>query len=66
MLHEHASLQAERDRLKEALSESSPGGGTSGLGAILGGPMDGHGAGLLLGEVLVGAAATLWDHLSRR
>jgi len=61
--HEQAALQAERDRLRQALAEVRSAEGPIGLGAILGGPTDSTGAGHLLGEILVGAAATLWGQL---
>ena len=62
--HEQAALQAERDRLKEGLAESKhglgdPGGWTAPLAP-------GPGAGLLIGEILAGAAVTLWDGIRNR
>jgi Zn-finger nucleic acid-binding protein len=65
MQHEQAELKAERDRLKEAMAEARQGGESIELGSVLGGRSDHSGAGLLLGEILVGAAATLWGQLRR-
>ncbi len=63
--HEQAALQAERDRLRDAVSDARRGEGAASLGGILSGPVDRSGAGHLLGEILVGAAATLWGQLKR-
>lgn len=63
--HDLAELQAERDRLREAQAEARAADGTAGFGTVRASQVDSSGLGPLLGEILAGAAATLWHQLRR-